>query len=83
MSEYRIEVPHFYCLEYYEEEKKMIVEMDFREDYFLLSSQLITHWEKPYESIEIKESDKKRILQNIRKFLLTKTIPTHIIMKND
>ncbi len=34
MSEYRIEVPHFYCLEYYEEEKKMIVEMDFREDYF-------------------------------------------------
>lgn len=81
-KEYQIDVPHFYCLEYYEGDKKMIVEMDFREDYFLLNPQLITHWERPYENIHINMDEKKRILLNIRDFLLTKTIPSHIIMKD-
>lgn len=76
---YEIAVPHFYCLEYYEDGKKMIVEMDFREDYFFLGPQLITHWEEPYEDIIIEMEEKKRILLNIREFLLTKTIPSHII----
>lgn len=76
---YEIAVPHFYCLEYYEGGKKMIVEMDFREDYFFLGPQLITHWEEPYEDIIIEMEEKKRILLNIREFLLTKTIPSHII----
>lgn len=79
---YRIEVPHFYCLEYYEEDKKMIVDIDFREDCFILEPQLITHWEKPYEEQIISEVDKKRILYNIRQFLLTKTIPSNIIMRD-
>ena len=79
---YRIEVPHFYCLEYYEDDKKMIVDIDFREDCFILEPQLITHWEKPYEEQIISEVDKKRILYNIRQFLLTKTIPSNIIMRD-
>lgn len=81
-KEYYIKVPHFYCLEYYEGEKKMIVEMDFREGYFILDPLLITHWEKPYENIEVDINDKKRILLNIRQFLLTKTIPSNIFMRN-
>lgn len=80
-EEYRIKVPHFYCLEYYEGDKKMIVEMDFREDYFYLTPQLITRWEKPYDNINIEAKEKKRILLNIRDFLLTKTIPSNIIVK--
>ena len=80
-EEYRIKVPHFYCLEYYEGDKKMIVEMDFREDYFYLTPQLITRWEKPYDNINIEAEEKKRILLNIRDFLLTKTIPSNIIVK--
>ena len=28
---YKIDVPHFYCLEYYEGEKKMFVETDITE----------------------------------------------------
>lgn len=78
---YSINVPHFYCLEYCEADKKMIVEIDFREDYFYLTPQLITHWEPPYEKIRIETEEKKRILLNIREFLLTKTIPSNIIMK--
>lgn len=81
-KEYRVKVPHFYCLEYYEGDKKMIVEMDFREEYFFLAPQLITHWESPYENINIGMDKKKQILLNIREFLLTKTIPSHIIMKD-
>lgn len=81
-KEYKIKVPHFYCLEYYEADKKVIVEMDFREDYFYLSPQLVTHWEKPYDDIEIDIEERKRILLNIRQFLLTKTTPNNIIMKD-
>lgn len=77
---YRIKVPHFYCLEYYEDDKKLIVEIDFREEYFVLKPQLITRWEKPYENIDIGIDEKKRILLNIREFLLTKTTPNNIIM---
>ena len=80
--EYRIEVPHFYCLEYYEEDKKMIIEMDFREDYFILDDHLITHWEKPYDNIIIDINEKKRILFNVKQYLLTKTVPSHIIMRD-
>ena len=79
-KEYRIKVPHFYCLEYYEGDKKMNIEMDFREDYFFLGKKLITHWEKPYENMQIEVDEKERILENIKEFLLTKTIPSNIIM---
>ncbi len=79
---YSIDVPHFYCLEYREADKKMFVEMDFREDIFILSTDLITHWEKPYENIRIEDKDKKRILFNIEEFLLTKTIPSNIIWED-
>lgn len=81
-TKYSIKVPHFYCLEYFEGDKKMIVEMDFREDFFHLTSQLITHWEKPYDNVKIDTEEKKRILLNIRKFLLTKTIPSNIFMED-
>ena len=79
---YKIDIPHFYCLEYCEGEKKMFVEMDFRESTFVLMPSLITHWEKPYESIKIDIREKKRILQNIREFLLIDAQPCRIIMKD-
>ena len=65
---YSINVPHFYCLEYCEDDKKMIVEIDFREDYFFLSPQLITHWEKPYDNIKI-EVEEKNIIKHQRFFI--------------
>lgn len=81
-KKYTIKVPHFYCLEYYEETKKMIVEMDFRESYFILNKKLITHWEPPYQNEELNESDKNRILLNIEDYLLGRTIPSNIKMEN-
>lgn len=81
-NNYSIAVPHFYCLEYYENDKKMIIEVDFRERYFFLNLRLITHWESPYEHIEIGMDERKRILHNIREFLLTKTSSNHIFMED-
>ena len=31
MKKISIDIPHFYCLEYKEDEKRLIVEIDFRE----------------------------------------------------
>lgn len=83
MEKYNIKVPHFYCMEYYENNKKMIIQMDFREARFLLNKDLITNWEEPYENELISESDKERILLNVREFLLTKTVPSNIIMQEE
>lgn len=83
MEKYNIKVPHFYCMEYYENDKKMIIEMDFRETRFFLDKSLITNWEEPYENELISESDKERILLNVREFLLTKTVPSNIIMQEE
>ncbi len=50
MNKYEIHVPHFYCMEYSEGEHTMDIEIDFREDYFLLNKSLITQWKKPYDT---------------------------------
>ena len=81
-EDFKISITHCYCLEYYEVEKKMMIELDFREPYYILAPELINHWEKPYENIEIDPEKKQRILRNIREYLLTRTIPSRIIMKD-
>lgn len=58
MSKYIIKVPHFYCMEYIEENRRLIIEMDFRESRFLLDKDLVTKWEPPYQN-EIISEDKK------------------------
>lgn len=82
-NKYSIEVPHFYCLEYYEGVKKMIVEMDFRESFFVLNKKLILNWEPPYQNEILSDDEKKRILLNIREYLLNRTIPSNIIMDDE
>lgn len=81
-KEYTTDVSHCYCLEYYEGAKKMIVEMDFKESYFILNKDLILNWEPPYQNEVLNDCDKKRILLNIREFLLGKTTPSYIIMED-
>jgi hypothetical protein len=83
MEKYSINVPHFYCLEYCEEDKKMNLDMDFRDGYFVLDKGLITHWERPYESEIISEDKKIEILRRVREFLLTKTVPSNIEYNED
>lgn len=68
-------------MEYIEGDKKMIIEMDFRESRFVLNKTLISNWEAPYQNEKISEKKKEEILNNIYEFLLSKTVPSNIIMQ--
>lgn len=70
MKHYLIKIPHFYCLEYYEGEKKLKLDIDFRDREIILEPNLITKWEPPYSEIQISYQDKVRILKNIYSYLL-------------
>ena len=70
MNNFKINIPHFYCLEYVENEKKMYQDIDFREPQILIEKSLIKKWESPYEHIEITEEDRNRIYFNIKNYLL-------------
>lgn len=70
MGEYKIEIPHFYCLEYSENTRKMMIDIDFREPQIVLSCDLIQQWEKPHERELISKKEKRRIIKNIYNYLL-------------
>lgn len=67
---YYIKIPHFYSFEYYEGEKKMVIELDFRDQYLYLTPTLITKWQEPYENLDISGKDKPKILHNIKECLI-------------
>lgn len=57
-------------MEYYEGNKKMIVDLDFRDPVQHLSLGLIDNWEKPYDSEIIEDNEKRRIIRNIEKYFI-------------
>lgn len=69
-KDYHIEIPHFYSFKYYEGDKKMVIELDFRDQYLYLTPSLITRWQEPYENPDISCEDKFRILHNIQECLI-------------
>lgn len=80
-KDYYIEIPHFYSFEYYEGEKKMIIELDFRDKVLYLEPDMITKWEKPYDELEIPYEEKLKILHKIRECLLIKCRPEDVIIE--
>jgi len=48
---YNIAIPHFYCLEYIEDNKTMNVEIDFRDPVIYLNDSLINTWNPPNDAI--------------------------------
>lgn len=58
MREYKICISHFYCLEYSEENHRLLLDIDFRDMYFILNKSLINKWESPFEN-EIISDEKK------------------------
>ncbi len=70
MKKISISIPHFYCLEYVENDKKLYMDIDFRESKILIGRSLIKRWEKPYDREEISEETREEIYQNVKKYLL-------------
>lgn len=66
---YEINIPHFYCLDYYEGRKKMTLDIDFRDSIIYLNKELIDKWDSPYD-VEVINTDKKlEIINNIYLYL--------------
>ncbi|HWQ51395.1 MAG TPA: hypothetical protein VN369_06270 [Terriglobales bacterium] len=80
--DYYIKVPHFYSFEYYEVDKKMIIELDFRDRILYLTPTMLTKWEKPFDNLEISHEEKLRILNNIRECLLDRWRPEEVIIED-
>jgi len=80
---YYIKIPHFYSFEYYEGDKKMIIELDFRDKILYLTPTMITRWEKPFNDLKISREEKLIILNNIRECLLEKWRPEEVIIEDE
>ena len=79
---YEIKVPHFYYMEYYEGDKRMIIDIDLRDPKIYLHKKLIGNWEVPYENINIDEQHKRLILENLREHFLRRGLePEDIIIE--
>lgn len=70
MQKVKINIPHFYCLEYTENNKKLIIDIDFRETKIFVGKSLIKKWEKPYDDEKISEEERDKIYNNIKEYLL-------------
>lgn len=77
---YSIKIPHFYSFEYYEGDKKIFIELDFRDKILYLDTGMITNWEKPFNDLVISYGEKLQILHNIRECLLERRRPEEVVI---
>ncbi|MFD1318336.1 hypothetical protein [Loigolactobacillus zhaoyuanensis] len=71
-ADYKITIPHFYCLAYVEHNRKMTIELDFRDPQLQFDSSMIQRWDAPHAQVALSQADKQRISQNIRHYLMSK-----------
>lgn len=64
-GKFRVNVPKFSCVEYTENDHKLLLDIDAREDVVNLYYDLISHWEEPYAQEIIPPEEKEQILTNI------------------
>lgn len=70
MHKYQIKIPHFYCLEYLEDNKIMTLDIDFRDPIIYLNTSLITKWNQPQQNDPIDNQNKVEIINNIYEYLV-------------
>jgi hypothetical protein len=68
--DYEIRIPHFYCLEYRESGRKMLLEIDFRDSVIYLDDILTMAWEEPFADEKIESAEKRRILDRVYDYLV-------------
>jgi hypothetical protein len=67
---YEIRIPHFYCLEYREEDHTMLLEIDFRDSVIYLDDSLAMVWEAPFTQEKIESAVRRRILDRVYDYLV-------------
>ena len=69
-ANFEIRIPHFYQLEYRENGRLLLLEIDFRDPVLYLDEGLISTWEPPHAKVAIDAAEKKRILDIIYDYLV-------------
>ncbi len=68
--DYEIRIPHFYCLEYREQDHTMLLDIDFRDSVIYLDDSLTMVWEEPFTQEKIESAVKRRILDRVYDYLV-------------
>ena len=68
-KDFKVDIPHFYRLEYSEGNHVMVVEVDFRDPVPCLHIDEIKSWRPPYENEVLTTEKKEQILSNIYRYL--------------
>lgn len=69
-KKYEIRIPHYYCLEYIEDDKKMTLDIDFRDTIIYLSTDLIGKWDSTHSDEIVSKQKKEEILKSINEYLI-------------
>lgn len=85
MEKYRISIPHFNCLKYEDllTNKTMIIDIDLRDKYKIVSTDCLSHWDVPYENEILDEEKKLEVVNNIYSFLCNNFGKRYIINSLD
>lgn len=72
MENYKITIPHFYCIKYEDfiEHKTMLLEVDLWDKYKIISPNCVKHWEPPYQDEIICDEKKDVIINNVFDYLV-------------
>ncbi len=68
-KDFKVDIPHFYLLEYCEGNHVMNVQIDFRDPVPCLYTNEIKSWNPPYENEVITAEKKEEIVSNIYHYL--------------
>ena len=79
---YEIKIPHFYCLEYSDEYRSMVLDVDFRDSEIYLNTSLIVKWNAPHENDFINDEEKEKIIKNIYDYLVYKRGFSNIVLES-
>ena len=75
---FEISIPHFYCLEYRESGRLLVLDIDFRDPVIYLDETLRLAWEEPHAAEEIGSQERRRILDNIYDYLVKERGFSHV-----
>ncbi|HEX7453054.1 MAG TPA: hypothetical protein VF294_12245, partial [Polyangiaceae bacterium] len=68
MSDYSIDVPHFYSLRYSDSARSMSLELDMRDSTPCIYVRAISAWDPPHEAEAVTETKRGEIVQRVYDF---------------
>lgn len=68
-TDYFVEIPSTFYLHYSEGRKRLRIEMDFRDEFPVLSHRAVVSWDLPHSGDPISDEKRKEILEHIIYYL--------------